>query len=484
MNNDLNQATFSFFIADKKNERYANAYFLDSAQLWLGYTSNTTVLYEKNDEVEVAVIGLCVDSHGEYSRNEIPSLLLQDVFSDAFKAYRFCDRFAGKYCIYYSRSGKTYMWGDATCSLPIAYYYEKNAIAISNTEQMIALKYGFKESIEAMKIMKGSSSSQPLPNNITLFDEIQILLPNHILSFYDGNSYRIPISAVTADKSTIDRICANTLDLINNIIEQYRIYYNCIFPLTAGTDSRTIVSLFSKVEASIECFTYKHSNFDEKTPDIKIPRDICAEMNYSYYIIPDIHAPYEYTKKTRDILGSNFEDTVVDLAYTYNSVFKNRAFINGDIIDQIGKSLIGNNIPSFFATSRFFQCKLHNHYKGTRAELNKYLNEIRLNKEKKHVFDLFAVENRCCRWGTQSDSVLCLFGITSLNIFNCREVINEWIRIPRKKRVNLILHKYYIAKSNPKLLDYSFNPGDWTDVFKRNWILFYIATFIKHFIDR
>src|SRR5690606_40886783 len=49
------------------------------------------------------------------------------------------------------------------------------------------------------------------------------------------------------------------------------------------------------------------------------------------------------------------------------------------------------------------------------------------------IYDLFAIENRLGRWASQGNMIYSAAGIVNLNIFNCREIIESWMQIPRRK---------------------------------------------------
>ena len=149
----------------------------------------------------------------------------------------------------------------------------------------------------------------------------------------------------------------------------------------------------------------------------------------------------------------------------------------------MGKSLLGNAIPTYLASSSYFQCKIHNRAKESSNELKRYIRELRAAGEGENIFDLFAVENRCGRWCSQGGAIYSLMGVCSVNIFNCRELILDWIRVPRKLRVNKAIHRHIFLHNDANLLNFPFNPSEERHKFlKENWVLFYIATYIKQFL--
>lgn len=86
------------------------------------------------------------------------------------------------------------------------------------------------------------------------------------------------------------------------------------------------------------------------------------------------------------------------------------------------------------------------------------------------------------RWATLYSMMYSLCGVPSLNIFNCGELIDSWIALPRKKRADYYISTELLKKLDEQLLHYPVNPGDKFEWMKKNNVLFFIATYLKYFI--
>lgn len=481
---DLSSATFSFYLSANKNPLFARHIQLNQARYWLSISNKTNVLHEVHGDTEVVVIGLCVDAYGEYESDEVAQVIAALPKALISDHYRFCDRFAGKYCVLYFQNNEGYLWGDATGSLQTAYFMHDGGVTVSNFPELIVQEHKLTRSPSKECILRGSDASQPMPYDITVYDGLRVLLPNHILCLNTGKPYRGSLSIKEVSRQEIEGVCERTYRLISRILKEYLKKYQIICPLTSGYDSRTNLSFLQKQTEDVFCYTFWHNSFTDDTPDIAVPRRICERLGYSYQTIRDKSAPEEIKTYLQLYSGDDYNDFNANLAFTYSSCFQDKAFLNGDIIDQVGKSLLGHAIPWWFATPFFFRCKLHNRSRMTNKVIAQHISDMQAAGERQLVFDLFAVENRCSRWAAQSDIVLCLTGITSLNIYNCREVLREWISIPRKHRINYLLHKYYLKKNEMELSDIPFHSGGLVAVLKKHWFLFYCATVGKHWIGR
>lgn len=74
--------------------------------------------------------------------------------------------------------------------------------------------------------------------------------------------------------------------------------------------------------------------------------------------------------------------------------------------------------------------------------------------------------------------------ISSLNIFNCRTVIENWLRVPRRDRMNGQINKKIIKLNWPELLEIPFNPDDKYRLFYKSRLAYYFAVRGKYLLER
>ena len=483
---NIDESVFSYIVSSSPANIFSKHKRIFNNTLTISCSKKTDILYAEHQNQAIAIIGFCVDSHREIERNSIPEETLSQNFPSSEAAFLWFNRFAGKYVILFKSYSEIYVWGDATCSVPINYTCAAFDLCISSSDNLIAKNNGFPVSEYSKKIRLGSDLSQALPWNMTMYDEIKALLPNHYLSLSSRNVTRVSFEAsINTNKTNISNTLSQTLFTVTNIAKEYTQYYNLSCPLTSGFDSRVVYAILSDVLGNFDCYTFRHANFSPNEGDIVIPAEICKHYNRKHIIIDDIEAPDDYIHSIKEVLGDYIPNRLINIAYTYNSELSEYAQINGDIIDQIGKSLIGNNIPTGLASSAFFQCKIHNKEISSRSEIKKHIDSMMTAGKKENIFDLFAMENRCGRWASQTSMIYSACGITSLNFFNCRELILLWSSIPRKARTQKQIHHYLFNELDPSLLNFSFNPGSKLNrIIKENWLAFYLATFAKQFTAR
>ncbi len=171
------------------------------------------------------------------------------------------------------------------------------------------------------------------------------------------------------------------------------------------------------------------------------------------------------------------------LARTYRSVYDSEhILLTGDTVAQIGKHVLGNRLSWRAATARFLTCKIHNARALAVAETKKQLKEYARTGCREGAFDLFSLESRCGRWASQISTIYAMHGIQALNIYNCRSILTAWMSLPVEDRCEKCVHRYYLQRNAPQLLEYPFNSRNWQDTMKDKAFTFWLATYGKYWL--
>lgn len=472
-------AVFTYSITEAPDPAFAQSRQLFGA-LFLNMTKATECRESTSPDglAEVVIIGLCVDAHGEYTREEIPGIVLNAALDRGIEsAYFMCDRLAGKYVVYLNLRGEKRIWGDATCSLSIFYSSNTKAMACGVSECVVADSIGDHSQRNAAAIAANAPSGQPLPCDATSYDHVKVLLPNHILNINEQRADRLwqPLKQ-TAGKS-LEQIADESLVLMRNIYREYERYYDLVCPLTVGYDSRVNFALMKELSNTPECFTFKHPSFTDQTPDLKGARELCCAFRVPHSVVVDCSMNAPEKSRLKALVGRDATSYSLDLASTIKKSFGRRAILNGSVIDQIGKSVTGNDIPERLASARFVRARIYNRGRPALRVLRPYVRSVR-NRCKGHVFDVLAWEQDCCRWATQSDITYGMCGVNMLTLSNCRELILGWLSVSRKQRVHKKIHEALLQRLDPQLLTFDFTPESATKrVLRINWLLFYVSCF-------
>ncbi len=479
----LKESIFSYIISYSKCEEFPYNKNLAPTNYVLSYSDGIEINFYNLDNIYVYIIGYAIDSYNEHKTQDIPKMIASEYKKGIEQSYNYCNRLAGKYIVLLFDSNNRYIWGDATNSLTINYNFSKGVV-ISSIAKMVAEYSSDQEDPKHLDIRLNSTLSQPMPSDITIYNSVYSLLPNHYLDISNRKTVRVNVSngVCKNSKYSESHILEKQFELIDSITKQYAKDYECVCPLTAGYDSRAVYSFLLRVKEDIETYTFFHNGFTMETPDVKIPKQIRRNLNHK--LVNDIEATEEYYNAITSLNGKTTFRRTVDLAYTYNSIYKGKTLINGNILDQVGKSLIGNSLHSVFATPSFFVCKIHNKSKHVKPEIKKWIDTIG-EEDRPFIYDLFAIENRLGRWAAQTDQVYNLCGINSMNIFNCKDLIFLWMSLDRKKRKNKILYKYIYEKNLDSYInDIPINGSRIMEYIKTNVFTFYIGTYLKQVLKR
>lgn len=465
----FDDALFTYAISSRTYSIFQNQTPLFHGALTIYHTAGTEVRQCTVDDREVTVIGFCVDAHGELSQKEIPAYLLKASEQGIKETYRSADRLNGKYIVCCETGEGRYIFGDATCSIQINYTFKDDEFCASSTDQMVANHCGYAMSEYSLKIRKGSSSfSQPLPFDLTMFDKVKALLPNHYLDIEQRKPVRVPLE-IQQVKTEVEKqkIIDHSIELIRNTTKAYCKSYDFVCPLSGGNDSRIVFSFLKEQISDLTCYTFKHKNFTEQTDDLWIPIQICKDYQLEHMVIPDLEATQDYIDAMKPYVGDYHARTTYSLICTILSQLRGKAISNGDIIGQIGKSVMGGTLSTRYATASFFQCKIHNIEKTACDELRQYLMGIRQAGQWDYVYDLFGMENRIGRWSAQGGTLYAMASIPILNLFNCRELVGMWISVERELRVKRYIHRFILERREPHLFAIPANPSSKTGVFKK-----------------
>ena len=478
----LDNAVFTYVLYSKKHEDLSNHIFIKNCDLYLSYSKKTDVISYEMGEDAVYVIGLCIDSHGEIDRYKIPEFLLSIGNINIEEIMKKTARFAGNYVLLLSLKDGLYIFNDATGIVPI--YYCTDRICVSSFDNLIAREFDVSVDEIHLDIRFKSDYDAAMPNDITVYKNIKLVLPNHYLDLNTLNVKRFyPVESIRHFDDP-EKVLEKQISKLQTIIKEYAKYTNMVCPLTAGWDSRVVFAFLLNTLEHIDTYTFIHKNFTNMTDDLLIPKLMTNAMQCSYSQIPDMEPENTFYKRIIDIIGPYYYKSDMAIAYTHKTIFGDVAVVNSSIIDLLGKNSKVVFLPIVCASSKYFVSKLRNVSKYTEKEMRKYLNPIYNSMLKASVYDLFGWEILCGRYLAYSHAIYAAAGIMLLDFFNCREVLNDWIHIKRSDRRRHIIHNCFLFKLAPELLKFPVNPDTKFQYFRKSRFLYFFVTYLRHFLRK
>ena len=389
---------------------------------------------------------------------------------------------AGRYILIYSSQKNIYLLPDPAATIQVSYTldpYTKTPV-VAAYAKVIADKLGFKESERSKEILNSAADLQPLHNDLTMYDEIKLVLPNYYFDFKNREAVRFfPITK--QEKISYDEALEISDKYLMRLFKCLHKKHKISLPLTSGIDSRTYLAFLKEYIDDVPTYTFFHDNFNKETPDIKIPHQMSEDLGFKHYVIDDKKVPQEIITQVKKYMGSNLYLDILENSWTYyNSPLKDYYFMNGDVI-AISRSYIGKNIPERLGNLKYFVAKSHNYSKESEKEVNKWLERTKAETKSSgiSVFDLYTWEQRFGRFTSRGRMIYDFFNY-SFNPSNCRFLFEMWVSIDRKDRVNKSLQKDLMSRHWPEILNYPFNPDAKFKFVENNSFLYYIGSLLKY----
>lgn len=478
---DFRNSVFTYYVTNSQQscDEFTAKHKLGSYTIFCSEKTEISC-FQNSENTGVVIIGYCVDSTLAIKRACIAEHIAG---CSEEELTAFLMRLGGKYAVFVFSLDGLRVYTDATATLPVFYSKSGENVYISSLEYFIAKYAGAAINPCIREVIQKGDSAKTLSNTMTCHENISTVLPNH---YYDAGT-NSAVRYIKQEKKSISSrdAVSQTAAYLKNIASQLLEDYTVKCPLTGGYDSRVVFAILHSLKPDIETYTMAH-NMPENHSDIAVPAEISKSYAVNHILLKDADTDPELKAFCDNVFGEGlYSEYTLKLACTLNDYLKNSCLVNGDIIGQIGKSSLHQSIPAFFMGPRYYNCKIHNTSKISRIETRKWYKSIKKEVDREIICDNFSEEIRLGRWAANENNLYSLFGITAINIFNCKNVIELWKAVPRTERKKSQLHMEYIKAIDCSLLDFAFDgAASWFNkMAKSNDVLFYIATFVKQYIQ-
>ena len=445
---------------------------------YIAHSFNTQCEIISGKKAEIAVIGLCIPSS-----DDVPNW--NEILDSANTLEEFLDiekYMAGRYVLLvHIFNVGCYLIGDATGSIQINYCTESKNI--SSIEPLVARASNSKISPEKEAVFYSKTISHAMPGNITVYEDIYALLPNHYLNLDTFQAVRFRASSYPINSGDVESCCKKTVNMARYICEKMSQMYEFVCPVTGGRDSRVVLALLREKTHNLKAFTMHHSSMKSGHIDLIGASNLCKKLGQSHIIIPDVPLPPERVAFFDSLFGEDkYDKKLLVLGETIKSKFKGKTITNGDIIGHIGKVMSQKDIPSKWMTLEYFRYK--SHVFGSDKYLKDWLDEAK-NEANVELCDLYAWEQRMGRLACTILQMKDLNGVNELNFFNCREIISLWASIPRQFRKDLVVHEYFLEQIEPTMnrIPYEQHPFA-VRLGNKNWLTMYVSTLVKFYVQK
>lgn len=318
-----------------------------------------------------------------------------------------------------------------------------------------------KNELNKIELFKDTSEYW-LPGELTIYNNVHHLIPNHYLNLDKKRVYRFwPKNNI--EPLSLNEVAEDSSKLMQGIMKSAANRFNLALGVTAGADTRVILAASKDIANKIYFFTYTHPGLDENGPDIAIPRQILEANGLDHHIIPyddnmDDDFKYHFFQNTQipRVMKGNNANTV----YKYfKKTSKEMLVCNGEI-GGIAKRFY--RLPYFLPLNGTVLSILTKMAGSKHIEESheRWLESAKIaQKHGIHILDLLYLEGRMANWSSMATSEYDI-AFDSLSPFNCRRIIQNFLYAPKnyRKSGSYKIHNALINYMWPELSKYPINP--------------------------
>lgn len=427
----------------------------------------------------ILLLGYIFDpAHPAKSNRDIISDLISKVgrFEDLIAAVK---PYAGRYALLYRDDSTFAILHDPLGQREIYYCTQPNKVICGSQPNLVAAfsepELGVTQDRSILHFyeqeLKLGRSGRLWVGDETYYHSVKHLMPNHYLDIrsllakrYWPNRRLERIDLSTAVKQSCDYL-QGTMKAVTS-------RYDVMMAVTSGIDSRSLLAASREVRDRIYYFINKEPPLNDKSADIRIPRNMFNKLNIPFHV-HNVDGPVD--EEFRNVfLNNTFMSTDLILPTIYNVYFKNHANkLNLLGVGEIGRDFYGEaprNLTGYYL-ARNLKYKLSRY---ATAQCERWLREARGIAETYNVdiMKLFLWEGLLANWGVVGNSESDI-AIEEFDPYNSHYIYEIMLSIDRKhtKGSPPDFFKAMYEEMWPELLGFSFNPPDtnWNRV--RSWLI-------------
>lgn len=429
------------------------------ADIW--HTETAKVQVAKKGEVEVAIVGECVDVREGHDADKIAESL-SSIDCPTFE--KEIENLCGGYVIFRHDQKDIRVFGDAIHMMSVYYGVNRYAGVVASCEALIVDDPSEISPVSAKVLSGAYETGLYLAGDMTMYDDVKALLPNHYLSLSEGRSVRyfprenLKLARTDAE---VDEIVDNTIKMVDRCILQFADRMKFASPLTPGGDSRLNCAFINKLIPQTDVlyyviYTKELRSFKENESLIRKLADEFKFTDFHFYPETEVITS-ERSGDLKRVFGPIREWR--NKIWTYHSDIKDRTIVSGALVGHILGGKLAMNLPEWLAGVWAIKVAQRNVSRLARREVENWYADAKGAMRKGYSkFDMWYWEIRCGRWNANTISRNDLIGVRDINFYNSHRIINEWCRIPRHLRVRKLIHTRLLKKLSPSVADITFNP--------------------------
>jgi hypothetical protein len=439
-------------------------------KLYLATHPDLPVSRAWTDKVSLIMLGFMLDPFNPFAddtqilREMIRSVSkTEDVFREVAKK-------SGRFILIVRIENTLIMFSDAAGFRQIFYYKDDghNLWCASQPSLLVEhCKVSVKEEVltdlSNLSLFR-TTTEYWFPGNITSYKGVFHLTPNHYLNLYTGDVVRYwPTEHLRS--VSLDECVKKCSMILQGILEGACSRFDTGFAITAGLDTRVLLSATRNIRDKIHFFTHTHAGLTQNGADIKIPEAMLKDRGLKHHIA---YHQDEMSKDFEEIFRRNVTQARNRMGINTQTIYQHFQKIGREllVINGVCSELTRNfyRFPKFFQRNGSRLATLAD-MRGSKIATEAFESWLRLAKITEQcgirLLDLFYWENRNANWAAMSYSEYDL-AFDSLSPFNCRALLELMLGVENKYRLppKYMLHIHLIRNMWPELLRYPINPSE------------------------
>jgi hypothetical protein len=305
------------------------------------------------------------------------------------------------------------------------------------------------------------------PGNVTLFDKIQHLIPNHFVDMKSGCVSRYwPTKRLP--RMSVSECVPLATEVLEGIVQAATSRFNLACAISCGLDSRTLLSASRKYAGQMQYFTQTRSDTRDRDPDVLIPIAMLKKLGLRHSVLvldETLDEEFDATLKENVMCARPTKGLNAKSIHNYFNGGEREVVVmygNCSEITKRDRFRFPKALPMFLGGRTLSAMAEMAQSEVARRQFAHWATEAKqCVKYNLDMLDLMHWEQRVGNWAamtlTEYEMVF-----ESLCPYSCRRYIELMLSVPFKYRTRpgYLLHHEIIRTNWPDLLDYEINPGE------------------------
>lgn len=424
---------------------------------------NLTVENVQNDTVSVCLIGYILDpDNPKASSADVIKSIIDNVNQgvDLFKAI---ENLGGRFVLIFKDSRQIKLIHDAA-GLRQVFYSDSNKhdeLWCASQPNHIAKIFDIEmdhRAVDFITYFQNKDKEYWWPGDSSPYDSIKRLLPNHYLDLLDGRAIRF-WPKQKPNRIRLDEAILTISNTLSRMIESAAHRFDLSLGLSAGWDSRLMLSASKTVAEKIRFYTGIKVDFDVTHPDIAIPTQLATKLGLNHHLF---HVLPNATSEFAEVFNQQTpfaHQTRLAPLYTHLKDYGRKRVGTTGNVSEIARCYYRPFIPTKKITSDFLIKATGANHSFAQEHYHKWIKSTN-NFRFYNILDLFYWEQRIGSWFAQN----CLeFDTAWLDIFipfNNRKLLTDMLSVSEHHRKGPSYRLYVRLMKHlwPEVLSYPINP--------------------------